>query len=210
MKTKKTRVFLTALFVTTIGHAADTTYDPATGTVTIPEVAVNGKIEFVNAKLKVESDGTFSILSTEAPQASPNTTTYDPASNTVTIPSVAVDGKAKYANVKLGLNPDGTLSVLSAEESPVTDLTCKEFAAGTSYCSEGRFPTCKTNLTQANKLQVGMTYDEVVEILGCHGVLMSHTAQGGTSVGVYGWGTESFIDTNVTFVNDKVNSISGS
>lgn len=210
MKTKKAGIFLTALFAATIGHAAETTYDPATGTVTIPEVVVNGKVEFVNVKLKVKSDGTFSILSTEAPQASSDATTYDPASNSVTIPSVAVDGKAKYTNVKLGLNPDGTLSVLSAEESPVTDLTCKEFAAGTSYCSEGRFPTCKTNLTQTNKLQQGMTYDQVVEILGCHGVLASHGAQNGTSIGIYEWGTESFVDTVVNFVNDKVNSISGS
>jgi hypothetical protein len=210
MKTKKAGIFLTALFAATIGHAADTTYDPATGTVTIPEVVVNGKVEFVNVKLKVKSDGTFSILSTEAPQASSDATTYDPASNSVTIPSVAVDGKAKYTNVKLGLNPDGTLSVLSAEEPPVIDLTCNEFAAGTNYCSEGRFPTCKVNLTQVNKLQQGMTYDEVVEILGCHGVLMSHTGQGGTSIGTYGWGTASFIDANVIFVNDKVDTIGGS
>ncbi len=48
MRIKKLGVFLTALFVTTIGQAANTTYDSATGTVTIPEVVVNGKVEFVN------------------------------------------------------------------------------------------------------------------------------------------------------------------
>jgi hypothetical protein len=115
MRIKNLGAFLTALSVITIGQAADTTYDPATGEITIPEVEVNGKVEFVNVKLKANSDGTLSVVSSEAPKASSAPTTYDPATDTVTIPSVTVNGKVEYENVELGINSDGTLSVLSTE-----------------------------------------------------------------------------------------------
>ena len=49
---------------------ASATYDSATGGVTIPDVLVNGKTEFINVKLKSNPDGTFSILSTEKPPVS--------------------------------------------------------------------------------------------------------------------------------------------
>jgi hypothetical protein len=99
MKIKNLGAFLTALSVITIGQAADTTYDPATGEITIPEVEVNGKVEFVNVKLKANSDGTLSVVSSEAPKASSTPTTYDPATDTVTIPSVTINGKVEYENV---------------------------------------------------------------------------------------------------------------
>ncbi|MBF6649813.1 hypothetical protein [Methylobacter sp. BlB1] len=202
MKTKKTRVFLTALFVTTIGHAADTTYDPATGTVTIPEVAVNGKVEFVNVKLKANSDGTFSILSTEAPKASPSTSTYDPAANTVTIPSVVIGGKVEHTNVKLALNPDGTLSVLSTEAPPVPDsLSCSTYVPGTNICDEGKYPTCLVTLSQAAQIKDGMTYDQVVGIIGCHGVLENVGSGGYTS---YRWGTDSVYSADASFLDGKL------
>ncbi|WAK03785.1 alpha/beta hydrolase [Methylobacter sp. YRD-M1] len=50
--------------------AANTVYDPATGTATISEVLVNGKPEFINVKLKANPDGTFSVLSSEKPPVS--------------------------------------------------------------------------------------------------------------------------------------------
>jgi hypothetical protein len=144
MKTKKTRVFLTALFVTTIGHAANTTYDPATGTVTIPEVWVGGKVELANVKLQKEPDGRFSIFSPEIPKPSPYATTYDPDTGTATIPKVMVGGKVAYTNVELEFNPDGKLSVISneappeapPEEHPVLDRSCYDPATGTAIIPE--------------------------------------------------------------------------
>jgi hypothetical protein len=225
MKIKKLGVFLATLFVTILGHSADATYDPAAGTVTIPEVAVNGKVVFVNVKLQAESDGRFSILSTEVPKASPSTATYDPTTGTVTIPSVVVNDKAEYANVKLTFNPDGSLKVLAAEKEPVTaeknpatagkdpvtDLSCSEYAAGSDYCAVGRFPTCQPDQSQVNKLQSEMPYNEAVEIMGCHGVLVSRGMTPGDSnyVAVFAWGTAESVVASVIFYNNFVHSFSG-
>ena len=95
--------------------AASAVYDSAIGAVTIPEVLVNGKTEFINVKLQSNPDGTFSVLSTEKPSVAKTYTIYDPATDTVTIPAVQVGEKVEYANVKLGLNPGEILSVLSSE-----------------------------------------------------------------------------------------------
>jgi hypothetical protein len=120
MRIKKLAVLLPALFATTMGQAANTAYESTAGTATIPEVVVNGMVEFVNVNLQANPDGTFSVLSTDAPAISPGATTYDPATGTVTIPSVQVDGLVEFTNVKLGFNQNGTLSVLS-NETPGVD-----------------------------------------------------------------------------------------
>jgi pimeloyl-ACP methyl ester carboxylesterase len=49
---------------------ASAAYDTSIGAATIPEVLVNGKTEFINVKLKLNPDGTFSVLSTEKPPVS--------------------------------------------------------------------------------------------------------------------------------------------
>jgi hypothetical protein len=115
MRIKKLAVLIQALFAATLVHAENTTYDTASGTATIPEVVVDGKVAFVNVKLKSNPDGTFSILSTEAPPVSPGAVTYDPATGLVTLPAVQVDSEVEFTNVKLGFNQNGTLSVLSYE-----------------------------------------------------------------------------------------------
>jgi hypothetical protein len=217
MTIKKLAVFLTALFATTIGQAENATYDPTTGAVTLPSVEVNGKVEFVNVKLGLNSDGTLSVLSTETPKVSPTSITYDPTTGAVTIPSVEVNGKVEFVNVKLGLNSDGTLSVLSTEnpvpstETPKgsNNLSCSTYAAGTNYCTDGSYPTCQPKLSQIYQLQKGMTYDEVVEILGCHGVLATLGGSGSTSVAGYTWGTSSWSVANAFFTNGLLTSFGG-
>ncbi|MEF3074249.1 hypothetical protein V2P20_04360 [Methylobacter sp. Wu1] len=195
MKIKKLGVFLTILFVTTPGHSADTTYDPAAGTVTIPEVEIDGKVAFVNVKLERNSNGTFSVISTEEPPVSRTDTTYDPASGTVTIPTLAPSRDVSvinYANFKLQANSNGTFSLLSFEKPQVSDiLYCSTYAAGTDYCIDGSFPTCPPVQSQVDKIKAGMSYDEVVEILGCHGVLVVRTDQYGTEVAFYAWSASS-------------------
>jgi hypothetical protein len=196
MRTKKLVVFLTALFVTVVGYAADTTYDSAAGTVTIPEVEIDGKVAFVNVKLERNSNGTFSVISTEEPPVSRTDATYDPASGTVTIPTLAPSRDVSvinYANFKLKENSNGTFSLLSFEKPQVSDiLYCSTYAAGTDYCIDGSFPTCPPVQSQVDKIKAGMSYDEVVEILGCHGVLVVRTVdQYGTEVSFYAWSASS-------------------
>ncbi|WP_155920621.1 hypothetical protein [Methylobacter luteus] len=133
----------------------------------------------ITVKLKADSDGTFSVLSKEAPPVSTTATTYDATNGTVTIPAVEADGKVEYANVKLGFNSDGTLSVLSTEAPPVSDsLSCSTYVPGTSYCNDGKYPSCIPDLSQAAQVQKGMTYDQVVKIIGCHGVFDSMSSAG--------------------------------
>lgn len=119
MRIKKLAVLIQALFAATLVHAENTTYDTASGTATIPEVVVDGKVAFVNVELKLNPDGTFSILSTDAPAIPSGATTYDPATGTVTIPSVQVDGLVEFTNVELGFDQNGKLKVLSNETPDV-------------------------------------------------------------------------------------------
>jgi len=97
------------------------TYDPATGTVTIPAVQVGNKVEFANVKLRFNPRGTLSVLSSETPKAPvAASATYDSATGTATIPEVLVNGKVEFVNVKLKASPDGTFRVLAAKKPPVS------------------------------------------------------------------------------------------
>lgn len=233
MKIKKLAVFFAALFLTIIGQAEDRV-NPVRNNqytlkrvndqyyfneITIPKVMVNDKLEFVNVKLERNSDLSFSVISTEKPSVSKTAATYDPASGTATIPTVMIEGKVAYANVKLKFNPDGTLSVLSSEEPRVDDITrCSAYAAHSAfwpennYCVAGRFPTCKPDQSQINKLQLGMTYDEVVETLECHGVLLARVRAffgGDISFYVWGTGTSTSHHTTLTFKDGLLTYING-
>lgn len=215
---------------------ADTAYDPATGTATIPEVVIGGKVAFVNVKLQANQDGTFNVLSAEQPEIPAGAATYDPATGTVTIPAVEADGKVAFANVRLGLNPDQTLlSVISSEvpEEPTTppvvyhSQNCSDFVEATytqddgqtvtgMYCIQGdkehageQLPaTCTPDDAVMATIQVGMDYDQVVELAGCHPLLGSDP---GKRVN-YFWGTkwdpESWEPTHtVGFVDGKIASL---
>jgi len=228
MRIKKLAVLIQALFAATLVHADNTTYDTASGTATIPEVVVDGKVAFVNVKLKLNPDGTFSILSTEAPPISPSTATYDPATGLVTLPAVEVDGKVEFVKVKLGLSSDLTrLSVLSTQAPPVVhhSESCSDFVeaiytqddgetvAG-MFCDQGNQEhaaeqapaTCTPDNDQLAKVEEGMTYDQVVELAGCHPFLSN--AGKYTS---YFWGTKwtpesSDATHSVDFVDGKIAS----
>lgn len=233
MKIKKLGVFLAALFLTTVGQAEDRV-NPVRNNqytvkrvndqyyfnkITIPKVMVNDKLEFVNVKLERNSDLSFSVISTEKPSVSKTATTYDPASGTATIPTVVIEGKVAYANVKLKFNPDGTLGVLSSEEPRADDITrCSVYAVHSviwgshdNYCAAGRFPTCTPEQSQISKLQEGMTYDEVVETLGCHGVLLARVNSGGpTAFYVWGTGSSTSHHTTLTFSAGELRYINSS
>ncbi len=81
---------------------------------------------------------------------------------------------------------------------------CSNYAAGTDFCDQGTFPTCKPSHAERSQVQAGMTYKEVVNIVGCHGVL---SARNGTVV-IYTWGTAGFVEFSVSMNEGKVLSIS--
>lgn len=60
-------------------------------------------------------------------------------------------------------------------------------------------------LDEFNQIQAGMTYDEVVEIIGSEGTVMSTTTFMDTTCTIYYWYAEDGIaNANVTFTNDVV------
>lgn len=69
--------------------------------------------------------------------------------------------------------------------------------------------TCKINLEIYGQLKTGMTYDEVKEIIGSEGTLMTETNVGGVKSSMYMWRAEDGIGTaSIMFQNDVV--VSGS
>lgn len=69
--------------------------------------------------------------------------------------------------------------------------------------------TCKIDLEIYGQLKTGMTYDEVKEIIGSDGTLMTETDIGGVKSSMYMWRAEDGIGTaSIMFQNDIV--VSGS
>lgn len=127
--------------------------------------------------------------------------TYDLPNKTLTIPQVVV-GDVTYNNVVLKLND---FEVLKFEQPAPNKLTCSNYAAGTDLCADGKYPTCEVSFEQVNQVKTGMTYQQVIQIAGCHGVL---AARGNAPVAIYTWGTASFISHSVVFVDGVVQSVS--
>lgn len=149
--------------------------------------------------------GSFVALCFIMSQAFAENTVYDTDTGIATIPTVEINGKIEFLNVQLGLNEDGTFSVLKAD-LPADNNTanCSSFQAGTNYCIDGTFPTCDTTGVSVSEIKVGMSYDEIVNLLGCHGVLTTSNGD----VALYAWGEEAFFDRAIIFKNGTVDSIS--
>jgi hypothetical protein len=75
--------------------------------------------------------------------------------------------------------------------------SCSTYAAGTLFCADGSLPTCSITRAKAFQITGGMSYDQVVRILGCHGALGGVTT-GRFNIGSYTWGAGTQI-MGVTF-----------
>ena len=65
----------------------------------------------------------------------------------------------------------------------------------------------KVNMDMFNQIENGMTYEQVVEILGGEGQLLSETELAGITMAIYTWDGESLFSTcQVTFQNGAVSS----
>ena len=64
----------------------------------------------------------------------------------------------------------------------------------------------KLNLEKFNKIETGMTYDQVVEIIGEEGTVLSESEIANIKTAIYSWYGEGSIgaNANVTFQNGKV------
>jgi hypothetical protein len=92
------------------------------------------------------------------------------------------------------------------KDSDVSSLECSLYAAGTSFCAEGPFPTCPITRSMGFQIAQDMSYEEVVNLVGCHGALKAYepTGKGGWSV-VYEWGSYNnpFLFVTVGFLTDS-------
>lgn len=74
------------------------------------------------------------------------------------------------------------------EEIGSGSMSCSVYAPGSPYCDEGTYPTCKPTREQILSIQEGMTYEEAVEIAGCHPVLFGWAGESDFSNATYFWG----------------------
>ncbi|MCU7815779.1 MAG: hypothetical protein KZQ81_11360 [Candidatus Thiodiazotropha sp. (ex Rostrolucina anterorostrata)] len=79
---------------------------------------------------------------------------------------------------------------------------CSRVVPGSVFCDLADFPTCDTGGIVISDLQSGMSYSEVVSIVGCHGVLSS-VATSPHAVAVYTWGDVVYRDLVISFIMDN-------
>lgn len=64
---------------------------------------------------------------------------------------------------------------------------------------------CYITLEEFNKIQNGMSYDEVKEIVGCEGTVNSDTEVGSIKMTIYSWyGKDGISNANVNIENGKL------
>lgn len=100
--------------------------------------------------------------------------TFDPATNTLTMDSVTVTGDRIYSNVVIRIDKFTVLGVGSS--TPV------DSGGGVSEtCGAGNF-----TIDKHNAVQVGMSFDQVTQIIGCKNNLSETVRTGGFVA--YTWG----------------------
>jgi hypothetical protein len=102
--------------------------------------------------------------------------------------------------------PDGDTASTHLEHSlglnDEVDLNCSTFYPESTFCDEATFPTCDAQDIPISSIATGMSYTEVVEVLGCHGVLTSASATSEASVAIYGWGERTSYDWLISFIEE--------
>lgn len=64
---------------------------------------------------------------------------------------------------------------------------------------------CYITLDEFNKIQSGMSYNQVKEIVGCEGTVVSESEYMGTKMTIYSWyGKDGISNANVNIQNDKL------
>lgn len=64
---------------------------------------------------------------------------------------------------------------------------------------------CYITLDKFNKIQSGMSYNQVKEIVGCEGTVVSESEYMGTKMTIYSWyGKDGISNANINIENDKL------
>jgi hypothetical protein len=99
--------------------------------------------------------------------------------------------------------PDGDTASSHLEQSlglqEDTTSNCSNSYPETPFCDDATFPTCDTTHIPISSIVSGMNYDEVVDAIGCHGVLTSATTTSSTPIAIYAWGSRTGYDWVITF-----------
>ena len=77
--------------------------------------------------------------------------------------------------------------------------------ANISGNNENQDNKCYITLEKFNKIENGMTYDQVKEIIGCDGTVNSETEVSNIKMTIYSWyGKDNISNANVTVQNGKI------
>lgn len=95
-------------------QAAEDTYDPASGLLTLPQVNVSGKGEFCDLQLNLKGDGAWTLLAANActPQQ-PSVDQFAFATEELILPRLSVAGMGAFCSLRVRLGSDGHWEVLS-------------------------------------------------------------------------------------------------
>ncbi|MCB1697718.1 MAG: hypothetical protein KDI34_15935 [Halioglobus sp.] len=65
---------------------------------------------------------------------------------------------------------------------------CSQYVSDTLFCDTVNEPICTVTVAQISQIAVGMSYDQVVGILGCHGRLSIWGGDASSGAALYYWG----------------------
>ena len=68
-----------------------------------------------------------------------------------------------------------------------TGGSCSVYLGSSPFCNQGKLPTCEVTRAQGFEISAGMTYEQVVLKLGCHGALSKTLNLGNVILADYTW-----------------------
>jgi hypothetical protein len=102
--------------------------------------------------------------------------------------------------------PDGDTASAHLEDSLniSSDINsgCSLIYPNTPFCDISAHPTCDTTNISTSSITAGMSYNNVIEVMGCHGVLGSVNEGPNQSIAIYSWGTRQAYDWVITFMEN--------
>jgi hypothetical protein len=80
---------------------------------------------------------------------------------------------------------------------------CSIVYAGSPFCDGAQHPTCATSNITVSDISAGMTYSQVVNVMGCHGVLANVTEGNTVTLAQYTWGKATSYDWFIVFKEEN-------
>lgn len=103
--------------------------------------------------------------------------------------------------------PDGDTASTHLEQSLGIDINttprCSNTYPDTVFCDDAAFPTCDSSSVTLSSIVSGMNYNDVVDKMGCHGVLTNATTTSISAIATYAWGTRTGYDWVITFIEQN-------